>query len=256
MSPTGFEPVKGKHFTFQTTPAGAWDGVIHCQVLEAIPNERLAYCLERRTRGQCRLRRAAGHCRHLDPFKVGERHAPSPRPFRLRPAEERTGVQEHGRGLEEGRAEASASSPRTGPPEKAALGSDSRKTTAAADFSHIVPGGEQMSEAYTGGCACGAVRYEISGEPMFMNDCQCRDCQRKSGTGHGSYLTFPGKQRREARRRGDALGHRRRQRQCEDARLLPDLRVAGLYDVCGDARSVHRARREPRRSQPIQAAGW
>jgi hypothetical protein len=23
-----------------------------------------------------------------------------------------------------------------------------------------------------------------------MNDCQCRDCQRRSGTGHGSYLTF------------------------------------------------------------------
>jgi uncharacterized protein YndB with AHSA1/START domain len=43
MAPTGFEPVKGRHFTFQTTSAGAWDGVIHCQVLEATPNERLAY---------------------------------------------------------------------------------------------------------------------------------------------------------------------------------------------------------------------
>ena len=43
MMPTGFEPVKGKRFTFQTTPAGAWDGVIHCQVLEVIPNERFVY---------------------------------------------------------------------------------------------------------------------------------------------------------------------------------------------------------------------
>jgi len=43
MAPTGFEPVAGKRFTFQTTPAGAWDGVIHCQVLVAIPNERLVY---------------------------------------------------------------------------------------------------------------------------------------------------------------------------------------------------------------------
>ena len=43
MAPTGFEPVKGKRFTFQTTPGGAWDGVIHCQVLEAVPNERLVY---------------------------------------------------------------------------------------------------------------------------------------------------------------------------------------------------------------------
>jgi len=43
MVPTGFEPVKGTRFTFQTTPAGEWDGVIQCQVLEVIPNERLVY---------------------------------------------------------------------------------------------------------------------------------------------------------------------------------------------------------------------
>ena len=47
-----------------------------------------------------------------------------------------------------------------------------------------------MSEVYAGGCACGAIRYQVSGEPLFQNHCQCRDCQRKSGTGHGSYLTF------------------------------------------------------------------
>ena len=50
-----------------------------------------------------------------------------------------------------------------------------------------------MSRAFTGGCACGAVRYEIAGDPVFMNDCQCRDCQRVSGTGHGSYLSFAGR---------------------------------------------------------------
>jgi uncharacterized protein YndB with AHSA1/START domain len=43
MVPTGFEPVEGKHFTFQTKPAGAWDGIIHCQVLDVMPNERLVY---------------------------------------------------------------------------------------------------------------------------------------------------------------------------------------------------------------------
>ena len=48
-----------------------------------------------------------------------------------------------------------------------------------------------MSKPYTGGCACGAIRYEISAEPLVMNDCQCHDCQHTSGTGHGSYLTFP-----------------------------------------------------------------
>jgi uncharacterized protein YndB with AHSA1/START domain len=43
MTPVGFAPLKGKRFTFQTTPAGAWDGVIQCQVLEVTTNERLVY---------------------------------------------------------------------------------------------------------------------------------------------------------------------------------------------------------------------
>ncbi|MBY3270791.1 SRPBCC domain-containing protein [Rhizobium laguerreae] len=43
MIPTGFEPIEGKHFTYQTTPAGDWDGTIHCRVLEVTPNERLTY---------------------------------------------------------------------------------------------------------------------------------------------------------------------------------------------------------------------
>jgi uncharacterized protein YndB with AHSA1/START domain len=43
MEPTGFKPIVGTRFTYQTTPAGEWDGVIHCQVLEATPNQRLAY---------------------------------------------------------------------------------------------------------------------------------------------------------------------------------------------------------------------
>ena len=43
MTPTGFEATKGKRFTYQTTSAGEWDGVIQCQVLEVIPNERLVY---------------------------------------------------------------------------------------------------------------------------------------------------------------------------------------------------------------------
>jgi len=48
-----------------------------------------------------------------------------------------------------------------------------------------------MTKRYTGGCACGAIRYETSGEPVFENHCQCLDCQKRSGTGHGSYLSFP-----------------------------------------------------------------
>jgi hypothetical protein len=36
----------------------------------------------------------------------------------------------------------------------------------------------------SGGCLCGAVRYEVEGAPEFSVLCYCRDCQRASGTGH------------------------------------------------------------------------
>jgi hypothetical protein len=43
---------------------------------------------------------------------------------------------------------------------------------------------------YTGGCACGAVRYSVPGPTLVEIHCQCIDCQKRSGTGHGSYLIF------------------------------------------------------------------
>ena len=43
MPMTGFAAVKGTRFTYKTTPAGEWDGFIHCEVLEVVPNERLVY---------------------------------------------------------------------------------------------------------------------------------------------------------------------------------------------------------------------
>ncbi len=49
-----------------------------------------------------------------------------------------------------------------------------------------------MTRSFTGGCACGAIRYDVSGEPVAMVDCQCRQCQRESGTGHASHLVFEG----------------------------------------------------------------
>lgn len=48
-----------------------------------------------------------------------------------------------------------------------------------------------MATSLTGGCACGAVRYECSGDPMFSANCYCRDCQRSSGTALASVLIVP-----------------------------------------------------------------
>jgi len=44
---------------------------------------------------------------------------------------------------------------------------------------------------YTGGCACGAVRYETKGETQAAFHCQCRQCQRATGTGHASLFIVP-----------------------------------------------------------------
>jgi hypothetical protein len=41
-----------------------------------------------------------------------------------------------------------------------------------------------MSQPRTGGCLCGAIRYEIVGDPVFTLRYRCRGCQRQSGAAH------------------------------------------------------------------------
>jgi uncharacterized protein YndB with AHSA1/START domain len=43
LMPNDFEATMGKQFTFRTRPMGGWDGVVHCEVLEIKPYERLVY---------------------------------------------------------------------------------------------------------------------------------------------------------------------------------------------------------------------
>jgi hypothetical protein len=35
---------------------------------------------------------------------------------------------------------------------------------------------------FEGGCACGAVRYRMESEPLFVHCCHCTWCQRETGT--------------------------------------------------------------------------
>jgi hypothetical protein len=44
---------------------------------------------------------------------------------------------------------------------------------------------------FTGGCACGAIRYNCSKEPVAMLNCHCRDCQRARGGPFTSVLVVP-----------------------------------------------------------------
>jgi hypothetical protein len=39
-----------------------------------------------------------------------------------------------------------------------------------------------MSAPLEGGCACGAVRYRLTSEPLFVHCCHCLNCQRQTGS--------------------------------------------------------------------------
>jgi hypothetical protein len=39
-----------------------------------------------------------------------------------------------------------------------------------------------MSVPREGGCACGAVRYRLTSEPLFIHCCHCLNCQRQTGS--------------------------------------------------------------------------
>lgn len=39
-----------------------------------------------------------------------------------------------------------------------------------------------------GGCQCGRVRYRVSGDPLALVACHCKECQRQSGSAFGMSL--------------------------------------------------------------------
>jgi hypothetical protein len=39
-----------------------------------------------------------------------------------------------------------------------------------------------VSPAPQGGCACGAVRYRLASDPLFVHCCHCLNCQRQTGS--------------------------------------------------------------------------
>ena len=43
----------------------------------------------------------------------------------------------------------------------------------------------------SGGCACGSVRYVVTGEPVRTGVCYCKDCQKRTGSAFGMGCFFP-----------------------------------------------------------------
>jgi hypothetical protein len=48
-----------------------------------------------------------------------------------------------------------------------------------------------MTESRTGGCLCGAVRYELTAEPMTTMVCNCTNCQKSSGSALSTIALVP-----------------------------------------------------------------
>ncbi len=42
-----------------------------------------------------------------------------------------------------------------------------------------------MTDSFSGGCACGAIRYRSTGPARYMGNCHCRHCQQATG---GAYF--------------------------------------------------------------------
>lgn len=52
---------------------------------------------------------------------------------------------------------------------------------------------EERKVVREGGCFCGRLRYRVSGQPIAVNACHCRDCQRLTGSAFAVNAMFEAK---------------------------------------------------------------
>lgn len=62
------------------------------------------------------------------------------------------------------------------------------------------------AQKFSGGCACGAVRYESHAAPVLMLNCHCRHCQQATGGAYAAIVVFPAT---AAKPSGEIRYHRR-----------------------------------------------
>ncbi|MBP1851245.1 GFA family protein [Rhizobium halophytocola] len=43
---------------------------------------------------------------------------------------------------------------------------------------------------HTGGCRCGAIRFEADADPIYASYCHCEDCKRASGAPMAAFVGF------------------------------------------------------------------
>lgn len=94
-----------------------------------------------------------------------------------------------------------------------------------------------MSDGREGGCACGAVRYRLTAEPLFVNCCHCLNCQRQTGTAFAVNLLIEDSELELAGTAPVEVGLPRDDGSTQRVFRCPDCQVAvyshyGSPDVC------------------------
>ncbi len=54
----------------------------------------------------------------------------------------------------------------------------------------MTPSKQEASIGNSGGCFCGAIRFETLGEPLRVTICHCKWCQKRTGTAFGTEVVY------------------------------------------------------------------
>ena len=81
----------------------------------------------------------------------------------------------------------------------------------------------KIRRRFTGGCLCGALRYQAEGAPLYAGHCYCADCRKASGSG---FIPFMGFARSAVKFTGQPLSYRSKAAKGTDA-------VRNFCPVCG-----------------------
>ena len=66
--------------------------------------------------------------------------------------------------------------------------------TEPADYPVVKPGPARASDGERlryGGCSCGAIRFELKGEPLKVGVCHCMECRKATGAIYVTYADWP-----------------------------------------------------------------
>ena len=100
-----------------------------------------------------------------------------------------------------------------------------------------------MSENLTGGCRCGAIRYECPDAVIFAGHCHCRDCQYASG---GAYSTVVGVASESVTIEGETSAFTVDAASGNTAAFLRELWVAAFLRIICQSRDAHFESWKPR----------